>query len=181
VKSTHHHKATLVVPVQKLRERLSHRVVCVHLSPVSNTSSPAFDRLRQLGYHQIWKCSFLKKTKEFLRKKPESALAQRIFQCAGRSVSSSARKWVTPRLAEVLPLRKPRIEYALGLGQNRQKRTVRFAARSALGCNLWQRPPALAASLEYGGIQIQAEAFFWLLKQRQKPTPKRSPKRVNGA
>jgi hypothetical protein len=31
----------------------------------------------------------------------------------------------------------------------------------------------LAASLENGGIQIQTEAFFWLLKQRQKPTPKR--------
>jgi hypothetical protein len=29
----------------------------------------------------------------------------------------------------------------------------------------------LTASLEYGGIQIQAEAFFWRLKQRQKPTP----------
>ena len=39
----------------------------------------------------------------------------------------------------------------------------------------------LAASLEYGGIQIQTEAFVWLLKQRQKPAPQRSPKRLNSA
>ena len=64
------------------------------------------------------------------------------------------------------------MEYALGFGQNRQKRMVCFAARTpwvvTFGSAL-----LLAASLENGGIQIQTEAFFWLLKQRQKPTPKR--------
>jgi hypothetical protein len=56
------------------------------------------------------------------------------------------------------------VEYAVGFAQNGKERMMCFAARS-LWVVSFGGTFLLAASLEYGGVQIQAEALFGMFKQ----------------